>query len=92
MIPASKPANEQQRLEDLYSFNVLDTAAERDFDELADLAAMICGTSMSAVTLSIKAGSGSRRALVLQPREQRARKRSARTPSCSRTFLSWKTR
>jgi GAF domain-containing protein len=50
MIPASKPANEQQRLEDLYSFNVLDTAAERDFDELADLAAMICGTSMSAVT------------------------------------------
>ncbi|RYY97075.1 MAG: hybrid sensor histidine kinase/response regulator [Chitinophagaceae bacterium] len=51
MIPAALPANEQQRLEDLYSYNILDTAAERDFDELVELAAMICGTDMSLVTL-----------------------------------------
>ncbi|TCJ12062.1 hybrid sensor histidine kinase/response regulator [Flaviaesturariibacter flavus] len=51
MIPAALPENEQQRLEDLYSFNILDTTAERDFDELVELASMICGTPMSTVTL-----------------------------------------
>ncbi|RYZ21592.1 MAG: hybrid sensor histidine kinase/response regulator [Chitinophagaceae bacterium] len=51
MISAPLPANELQRLEDLYSFSILDTAAERDFDELVELASMICGTPMSTVTL-----------------------------------------
>jgi len=45
------PDQEQQRLEDLYSYNILDTGAERDFDELVQLANMICGTDMSLVSL-----------------------------------------
>ncbi|RYZ45681.1 MAG: diguanylate cyclase, partial [Sphingobacteriales bacterium] len=49
MIAAPLPTNERERLEDLYSYNILDTASEQDFDELAELANMICGTQMSLV-------------------------------------------
>ncbi|TCZ65758.1 GAF domain-containing hybrid sensor histidine kinase/response regulator [Flaviaesturariibacter aridisoli] len=45
------PANEQERLEDLYSYDILDTGPERDFDELAELANLVCGTQMSLVSL-----------------------------------------
>ncbi|RYY40439.1 MAG: GAF domain-containing sensor histidine kinase [Chitinophagaceae bacterium] len=51
MIPAALPSNELQRLEDLYSYDILDTAAERDFDELVALANLVCGTQMSLVAL-----------------------------------------
>jgi signal transduction histidine kinase len=51
MIVAKIPLNEEQRLEDLYSYNILDTTAERDFDELVELANLICGTPMSLVSL-----------------------------------------
>ena len=45
------PPNEANRLADLYSYGVLDTAAEKIFDEMAELAAAICGTRYAAVTL-----------------------------------------
>ena len=48
--PAPHPA-ESQRLEDLYDYGILDTAAERVFDEIAELAAAICGTRYAAITL-----------------------------------------
>ncbi|GAB4092150.1 GAF domain-containing hybrid sensor histidine kinase/response regulator [Flaviaesturariibacter terrae] len=51
MPSAALPSNEQQRLEDLYSYGILDTGPERDFDELAELANLICGTQMSLVSL-----------------------------------------
>ncbi|GAA4332696.1 GAF domain-containing hybrid sensor histidine kinase/response regulator [Flaviaesturariibacter amylovorans] len=54
MNPAALPANEQQRLEDLYSYDILDTEPERDFDELAELASLVCGTQMSLVALMDK--------------------------------------
>ena len=48
---APKPANEQERLNALNEYHILDTPAERDFDEIAELASIICETSISTVTL-----------------------------------------
>jgi PAS domain S-box-containing protein len=45
------PAAEVERLADLYDYGILDTPAERIFDEAAQLAATICGTAIGAVTL-----------------------------------------
>ena len=45
------PYNEMERLAALREHAVLDTAPEEDFDEIACMAARICGTPMSAVTL-----------------------------------------
>src|SRR5437870_481375 len=42
---------ETERLEALRRYAVLDTAAEREFDELAELAAQICGTPLAAIGL-----------------------------------------
>ncbi|MEM6641845.1 MAG: ATP-binding protein [Bacteroidota bacterium] len=43
--------NEDARLRELYSFNILDTLAEKEYDELTELAASICDTSMSLISL-----------------------------------------
>ncbi len=43
--------NEQQRLEALHSLNLLDTEPEPEFDELVRLAAAICGTPISMISL-----------------------------------------
>ncbi|RYY89784.1 MAG: GAF domain-containing protein, partial [Chitinophagaceae bacterium] len=51
MTPSPLPPNEQQRLEDLYSYDILDTESEQDFDELVELANLVCGTQMSLVAL-----------------------------------------
>ena len=45
------PANEEQRLEALSRYHILDTPPERDFDDLASLAARICGTPFAFVSL-----------------------------------------
>ena len=50
-IPASIPKNEEQRLKDLLSYNVLDTEAEKCFDDLTALAAQISGVPISLVSL-----------------------------------------
>jgi GAF domain-containing protein len=42
---------EEQRLRALKSYNVLDTAAEQEFDELVSLASYICGTPISLISL-----------------------------------------
>ncbi|MHA6249853.1 sensor histidine kinase [Pontibacter sp. CAU 1760] len=43
--------SEKARLEILQSYEILDTPAERDFDELTQLAAQICGTPISFISL-----------------------------------------
>jgi diguanylate cyclase (GGDEF)-like protein/PAS domain S-box-containing protein len=48
---AAKPENEKQRLEALQRLELLDTEPEPEFDELVKLAAAICGTPISLVTL-----------------------------------------
>lgn len=45
------PADESERLAELGAFNILDTEAEEAFDCLTRLAAHICGTPISLVTL-----------------------------------------
>lgn len=48
---ALQPADEQQRLADLRGFGILDTDPDDDYDRLVQLAAVLCGTPMAALTL-----------------------------------------
>ncbi|MGE0394420.1 MAG: GAF domain-containing protein [Vicinamibacterales bacterium] len=50
-MKAAIPTNEARRLQSLHLLKVLDTQAEDAFDELTRLAAAICGTPMSAISL-----------------------------------------
>ena len=51
MKPAPLPENEEQRLAALRRYDVLDTLPEVAFDELARLAAQICGAPIALITL-----------------------------------------
>lgn len=51
MIVPTLPDNERERLDALYSYGILDTGAESDFDELVKLASHICDTPISLITL-----------------------------------------
>lgn len=51
MRAPARPDNEADRLSDLYDYGILDTPAERVFDEIAALAATVCGTPYAALTL-----------------------------------------
>lgn len=51
MIIAELPGNEDLRLNDLISFEILDTKAENDFDDLVELAGQICKCPISLITL-----------------------------------------
>lgn len=48
---APVPENEQERLEELLGYKILDTPQEKTFDDLTRLAAYICGTPISLITL-----------------------------------------
>lgn len=43
--------SEAERLHSLYSYDILDTEAEQEFDNLTQLAASICGTPVSMINL-----------------------------------------
>ena len=51
MVKPEIPKNEQQRLEALKSFNVLDTLEEKEYDAITRIAAYICNTPMALVSL-----------------------------------------
>lgn len=51
MIAAPLPDNEDQRLAALQAYQVLDTVAEEEFDDLVKLASQICGVPISLVSL-----------------------------------------
>lgn len=51
MRPALQPANESDRLDALRRLGVLDTPPESDYDDLTRLAAAICCTPISLVSL-----------------------------------------
>lgn len=51
MTIAALPADEDQRLEDLYSYDLMDSKPDSDFDDLVDLAGLICGCPISLITL-----------------------------------------
>lgn len=50
-MPYPVPANEATRLQALRSYKILDTKPEERFDELTRLAALICGTPISLISL-----------------------------------------
>jgi signal transduction histidine kinase len=50
-MDAPLPVNETERLATLYGLNVLDSAPEKDFDDIVALAAAVCGVPMSLVSL-----------------------------------------
>ncbi len=50
-MKAPLPENEAERLDALYQFEVLDTKAEKAFDDLTRLAIYICKTPIALITL-----------------------------------------
>lgn len=50
-MSAPLPENEAERLRALHEMQILDTAAEKSFDDLTRLATYICKTPMAAITL-----------------------------------------
>ena len=51
MIIAELPLDEELRLLDLSSYDILDSAAEDDFDEIVELAEQLCRCPISLITL-----------------------------------------
>lgn len=51
MTTAATPVNEEFRLQDLYSYDLLDTASESDFDDLVELARQVCQCPISLISL-----------------------------------------
>ena len=50
-MQAPLPTNEADRLAALYELDILDSAPEKDFDDIVALASSVCGVPMSMVTL-----------------------------------------
>ncbi|MFC7688583.1 hypothetical protein ACFQY5_02010 [Paeniroseomonas aquatica] len=72
MPAAPLPENEAARLETLYSYEVLDSACEAAFDDIARLAARLTGRPIALVSLTDAIASGSRRGTGWRPRRRRA--------------------
>jgi signal transduction histidine kinase/ActR/RegA family two-component response regulator len=51
MIPAALSENEEIRLKELYSLDLLDTESETDFDEIVQLASYICKCDIALMSL-----------------------------------------
>ena len=51
MIRPKKPANEKQRVEALHSYQILDTFAEKDFDDITNIAADLCQVPVCLISL-----------------------------------------
>jgi signal transduction histidine kinase len=51
MISSMTTANEDERLLELYHYNLLDTEAEEDFNEIVQLASQICNVPISMISL-----------------------------------------
>ena len=51
MVAPKKPENEDERLKNLKSYDILDTLPEKDYDNITVIAAQICNVPVSLITL-----------------------------------------
>lgn len=51
MISAAKPANEPERLSALYEYDLLDSLAEKEYDDITRIASSICNMPIALITL-----------------------------------------
>ncbi len=51
MITPKLPVSERERMEELYRYELLDTAFEEDFDDIVKLASRVCRVPISLITL-----------------------------------------
>ncbi len=51
-LRALRQVNEDDRMEALRGYQLLDTAPDKNLDELVQLAAFLCGTSIAAVSIT----------------------------------------
>ena len=51
ILDQSPVGDERKRLEALHNYNILDTHAEKEFDRLTELAAIICETPLAGISL-----------------------------------------
>tara|TARA_R100001369_G_scaffold92866_1_gene140641 strand:+ start:13470 stop:14672 length:1203 start_codon:yes stop_codon:yes gene_type:complete len=51
MLKPEKHPKERERLKDLESYSILDTLSETDYDDITAIAAEICGTEISLISL-----------------------------------------
>jgi signal transduction histidine kinase len=51
MIKPSIPENEEERIKELHKFKIMDSEFEKDFDNIVELASLICDVPISLVTL-----------------------------------------
>ena len=50
-MKAAVHPRQSERLEALYSYDILDTPREKDFDDIVKLASELCGTKYSVINL-----------------------------------------
>jgi signal transduction histidine kinase len=69
MKSAPLPANELERLADLNEYNIMDTIAEKDYDDITRIAADICDMPISLISLIDKNRQWFKSKLGLEPQE-----------------------
>lgn len=85
VIKPELPSNEAERLAALRQYDVLDSPAERAFDDLTMIASTLCETQMAAVVLVDEDRQWFKSAHGAAQRSTARYLRSARTRSCART-------
>jgi hypothetical protein len=82
------PSNEAERLRTLRSYKILDTKPEERFDELTQLAALICDAPISLIRLIDTDRQWFKSRFGLDMQETPGPRHFAPTPSCNRK-CSW---